>query len=66
MDIFLYTREHARIKREEGKKKNNNKKKKKKNCISYLSCVVVKRGTLHMVSEPVRPATWGSLRLSLS
>jgi hypothetical protein len=44
------------------------KKKRKRKKISYCTSLFidVTKGSLHMVSEPVRPATWGSLRLSLT
>jgi hypothetical protein len=43
----------------------NTTKKKKKMLSCYQSCYQIKRRLLHMVSEPVRPVTWDSLRLSL-
>jgi hypothetical protein len=41
---------------------------KEKKKISYCTSLFrdVTKGSLHMVSEPVRPATWDSLRLSLT
>ena len=36
---------------------------KQKKIAPVISVVVVTRRSLHMVSEPVRPATWDSLRL---
>ena len=36
----------------------------KKKIATVISVVVVTRRSLHMVSEPVRPVAWGSLRLS--
>jgi hypothetical protein len=42
------------------------KKKKKKEFAPVIRVDVVTRRVSHMVSEPVRPATWGSRRLSLT
>jgi hypothetical protein len=44
------------------------KRKKKKKKISYCTSLFidVTKGSLHMVSEPVRPATWGSLRIDIT
>jgi hypothetical protein len=42
------------------------KTKKEKKFLLYFAIRRRNEGASHMVSEPVRPATWGSLRLSLT